>query len=241
MAHRNGLPVIIDRDARKLPRLRAQRPKRPRRECGVGRRESAKAGDQSLSNGPGTPQNLFCGAFVHFPPAESGQKGRRGAFIPRAKCPPEPPVRALRGRFLLHPSPASAAGLRFAPAGGRETKDEGGKPGGGKISENRRLTRNGKTDILRPLPNRSQPEGGAQDDQRKHGLVRIGRKEAWTEGALRTHAALRSKTAFFARSLSFCRTGSAFFAPFRRSLLFCKEDIVSWNRKPSSRPGKRPR
>ncbi len=110
-----------------------------------------------------------------------------------------------------------------------------------KISENRRLTRNGKTDILRPLSNRTRPEGGAQDDQRKHGLVRIGRKEAWTEGALRTHAALRSKTAFFARSLSFCRTGSAFFAPFRRSLLFCKEDIVSWNRKPSSRPGKRPR
>ena len=109
------------------------------------------------------------------------------------------------------------------------------------ISENRRLTRNGKTDILRPLSNRTRPEGGAQDDQRKHGLVRIGRKEAWTEGALRTHAALRSKTAFFARSLSFCRTGSAFFAPFRRSLLFCKEDIVSWNRKPSSRPGKRPR
>lgn len=108
-----------------------------------------------------------------------------------------------------------------------------------KISENRRLTKFGKTGILRPLPNRSQPEGGAQDDQRKQG--RIGRKEAWTEGALRTHAALRSKTAFFARSLSFCRTGSAFFAPFRRSLLFCKEDIVSWNRKPSSRPGKRPR
>ena len=140
-----------------------------------------------------------------------------------------------------HPSPASAAWLRFAPAGGRETKDGGGKPAGGKISENRRLTRNGKTDILRPLSNRTRPEGGAQDDQRKHGLVRIGRKEAWTEGALRTHAALRSKTAFFARSLSFCRTGSAFFAPFRRSLLFCKEDIVSWNRKPSSRPGKRPR
>ena len=50
---------------------------------------------------------------VHFPPAESGQKGRRGAITPRAKCPPEPPVRALRGRFLLHPSPASAAGLCF--------------------------------------------------------------------------------------------------------------------------------
>ena len=50
---------------------------------------------------------------VHFPPAESGQKGRRGATAPRAKCPPEPPVRALRGRFLLHPSPASAAGLCF--------------------------------------------------------------------------------------------------------------------------------
>ena len=67
---------------------------------------------------------------VHFPPAESGQKGRRGAFIPRAKCPPEPPVRPRRGWLLLHPSPASAAWLRFAPAGGRETKDEGGKPGG---------------------------------------------------------------------------------------------------------------
>ena len=110
---RNGLPVTIDREGQRLPRLRAQRPKRPRRECGVGRRESAKAGDQSLSNGPGTPQNLFCGEIVHFPPAESGQKGRRGAITPRAKCPPEPPVRALRGRFLLHPSPASAAGLCF--------------------------------------------------------------------------------------------------------------------------------
>ena len=119
---RNGLPVTIDREGQRLPRLRAQRPKRPRRECGVGRRESAKAGDQSLSNGPGTPQNLFCGAFVHFPPAESGQKGRRGALIPRAKCPPEPPVRALRGRFLLHPSPASAAGLRFTPPGDGEQK-----------------------------------------------------------------------------------------------------------------------
>ena len=183
-----------------------------RRECGVGRRESAKAGDQSLSNGPGTPQNLFCGAFVHFPPAESGQKGRRGALIPRAKCPPEPPVRALRGRFLLHPSPASAAWLRFAPAGGRKTKDEGGKPGGGKISENRRLTRNGKTDILRPLPNRSQPEGGAQDDQRKQG--RIGRKSVWTEGALRTHAALRSKTAFFCALSVFLQDGERFFCAF---------------------------
>ncbi len=114
-------------------------------------------------------------------------------------------------------------------------------PCGGKISENRRLTRNGKTDILRPLSNRTRPEGGAQDDQRKHGLVRIGRKEAWTEGALRTHAALRSKTAFFCALSVFLQDGERFFAPFRRSLLFCKEDIVSWNRKPSSRPGKRPR
>ena len=174
----------------------------------------ACSGDQSLSNGPGTPQNLFCGAFVHFPPAESGQKGRRGALIPRAKCPPEPPVRPFIGCLLLHPSPASAAWLRFAPAGGRETKDEGGKPGGGKISENRRLTRNGKTDILRPLPNRTRPEGGAQDDQRKHGLVRIGRKEAWTEGALRTHAALRSKTAFFCALSVFLQDGERFFCAF---------------------------
>ena len=75
---------------------------------------AAKTGDQSLSNGPGSPQRLRCGAFVHFPPAESGQKGRRGAFIPRAKCPPEPPVRPRRGWLLQHPSPASAAGLRFS-------------------------------------------------------------------------------------------------------------------------------
>ena len=39
------------------------------------------------SNRPGPPQNLFCGAFVHFPPAESGQKGRRGAFVPRRRVP----------------------------------------------------------------------------------------------------------------------------------------------------------
>ena len=69
------------------------------------------------SNRPGPPPRLRGGAFVHFPPAESGQKGRRGAFIPRAKCPPEPPVRALRSSQLLHPSPASAAGLRFSPPG----------------------------------------------------------------------------------------------------------------------------
>ena len=125
---RNGLPVTIDREGQRLPRLRAQRPKRPRRECGVGRRESAKAGDQSLSNGPGTPQNLFCGEIVHFPPAESGQKGRRGAITPRAKCPPEPPVRGLRGRFLLHPSPAADAGLRFAPAGGGDGRRRTGEP-----------------------------------------------------------------------------------------------------------------
>ena len=139
---------------------------------------------------------------------------RKTCFAGKSKCPPEPPVRALRGRFLLHPSPASAAGLRFAPAGGRETKDEGGKPGGGKISENRRLTRNGKTDILRPRSNRTRPEGGAQDDQRKHGLVRIGRKEAWTEGALRTHAALRSKTAFFCALSVFLQDGERFFCAF---------------------------
>ena len=54
------------------------------------------------------------GAFVHFPPAESGQKGRRGAFLPKAKCPPEPPVRPRRGWLLQYPSPASAAGLRFS-------------------------------------------------------------------------------------------------------------------------------
>ena len=84
----------------------------------------------------------------------------------------------------------------------------------GKISENRRLTKFGKTGILRPLPNRSQPEGGAQDDQRKHGLVRIGRKEAWTEGALRTHAALRSKTAFFCALSVFLQDGERFFCAF---------------------------
>ena len=67
----------------------------------------------NLWNSRGPPQNLFCGAFVHFPPAESGQKGRRGAFIPKAKCPPEPPVRPFIGCILLHPSPASAAGLGF--------------------------------------------------------------------------------------------------------------------------------
>ena len=70
----------------------------------------------------GPPQNLFCGEIVHFPPAESGQKGRRGAFVPRAKCPPDPPVRPRRGWLLQYPSPASAAGLCFAPPGdeGRE-------------------------------------------------------------------------------------------------------------------------
>ena len=34
-----------------------------------------------------------------------------------------------------HPSPASAAWLRFAPAGGRETKDEGDKPAGAKFQK----------------------------------------------------------------------------------------------------------
>ena len=73
------------------------------------------------SNRPGPPPRLRGGAFVHFPPAESGQKGRRGAFVPKAKCPPEPPVRPRRGWLLQHPSPASAAGLRFSLWG---TKDE---------------------------------------------------------------------------------------------------------------------
>ena len=155
--------------------------------------------------------------------------------------PPGAPRSPVLRKSSSAPQPRVCRVASLCSCGGTGDEGRGRQAGGGKISENRRLTRNGKTDILRPLSNRSQPEGGAQDDQRKHGLVRIGRKEAWTEGALRTHAALRSKTAFFARSLSFCRTGSAFFAPFRRSLLFCKEDIVSWNRKPSSRPGKRPR
>ena len=67
----------------------------------------------SLCRGRDRLRSLRCGACVHFPPAESGQKGRRGAITPKAKRPPEPPVRSLRGCFLLHPSPASAAGLRF--------------------------------------------------------------------------------------------------------------------------------
>ena len=73
----------------------------------------------------GTPPRLRGGAFVHFPPAESGQKGRRGAITPRAKCPPEPPVRPHRGWFLLHPSPASAAGLRFALRGTKRNNKKG--------------------------------------------------------------------------------------------------------------------
>ena len=76
---RNGLPVTIDREGQRLPRLRAQRPKRPRRECGVGRQESAKAGDQSLSNGPGTPQNLFCGEQKRRPVCLT--KRLRGAIV----------------------------------------------------------------------------------------------------------------------------------------------------------------
>ena len=36
---------------------------------------------------------------VHFPPAESGQKGRRGALIPRAKCPPDPPFAVSEDGF----------------------------------------------------------------------------------------------------------------------------------------------
>ncbi len=186
------------------------------------------------------------------PSSEGGKTGESSQTTSSCTRPTTPPLR-IRSAPPLTQGRQGAGGrswLSTALPGGKgrwdAARSEGAKapcqfPGGGKISENRRLTKFGKTGILRPLPNRSQPEGGAQDDQRKHGLVRIGRKEAWTEGALRTHAALRSKTAFFARSLSFCRTGSAFFAPFRRSLLFCKEDIVSWNRKPSSRPGKRPR
>ena len=46
------------------------------------------------------PAALRCGAFVHFPPAESGQKGRRGAFVPKAKCPPDPPFACSKAAFI---------------------------------------------------------------------------------------------------------------------------------------------
>ena len=40
---------------------RCNGPSGPRRECGVGRRKPARAGDQSRFNETGPPQNLFCG------------------------------------------------------------------------------------------------------------------------------------------------------------------------------------
>ena len=83
---------------------------------------AAKTGDQSLSNGPGSPQRLRCGAFVHFPPAESGQKGRRGAFVPKAKCPPDPPFAVSEDIFCCSPAPRLSRGFAFSLRG---TKDGG--------------------------------------------------------------------------------------------------------------------
>ena len=181
-------------------------------------------------------RQFICRKSMKFPgdPAKPVLRGNRNA-------PRSPPFALSEDGFCCTPAPRLPRGFALPLRGDGRRRTRAASPAGDKISENRRLTRNGKTDILRPLSNRTRPEGGAQDDQRKHGLVRIGRKEAWTEGALRTHAALRSKTAFFCALSVFLQDGERFFAPFRRSLLFCKEDIVSWNRKPSSRPGKRPR
>ena len=165
------------------------------------------------------------------PSSETANGGSGGHFALGIKAPRRPfcPLSA-GGKWTPFSAPAGAElplrRTRGAPQSIRianslpqspaatAPSSEGGKPGGGKISENRRLTRNGKTDILRPLSNRTRPEGGAQDDQRKHGLVRIGRKEAWTEGALRTHAALRSKTAFFCALSVFLQDGERFFCAF---------------------------
>ena len=61
----------------------------------------------------GPPQNLFCGEIVHFPPAESGQKGRRGAFVPKAKCPPDPPFAVSEDGFCCTPAPRLPRGFAF--------------------------------------------------------------------------------------------------------------------------------
>ena len=53
------------------------------------------------------------GAFVHFPPAESGQKGRRGAFLPKAKCPPDPPFAHSEDGFCSTPAPRLPRGFAF--------------------------------------------------------------------------------------------------------------------------------
>ena len=159
------------------------------------------------------------------PSSEGGKTGESSQTTSSCTRPTTPPLR-IRSAPPLTQGRQGAGGrswLSTALPGGKgrwdAARSEGAKapcqfPGGGKISENRRLTKFGKTGILRPLPNRTRPEGGAQDDQRKHGLVRIGRKEAWTEGALRTHAALRSKTAFFCALSVFLQDGERFFCTF---------------------------
>ena len=66
------------------------------------------------SNRPGPPPRLRGGAFVHFPPAESGQKGRRGALAPRAKCPPDPPFAHAEDGFCSTPAPRLPRGFAFS-------------------------------------------------------------------------------------------------------------------------------
>ena len=66
------------------------------------------------SNETGPPPRLRGGAFVHFPPAESGQKGRRGAFVPKAKCPPDPPFAHAEDGFCSTPAPRLPRGLAFS-------------------------------------------------------------------------------------------------------------------------------
>ena len=137
-----------------------------------------------------------------------------GGLYTKGEMPPGAPRSPVLRKSSSAPQPRVCRVASLCSCVGTGDEGRGRQAGGGKISENRRLTKFGKTGILRPLPNRSQPEGGAQDDQRKHGLVRIGRKEAWTEGALRTHAALRSKTAFFCALSVFLQDGERFFCAF---------------------------
>ena len=98
VSDRNGLPVTGNRLLRQTYNPSASHPLSTSPYTGEARGGGKKlaphhfAGQRPKGIGPAA---LRCGAFVHFPPAESGQKGRRGAFVPKAKCPPGPPVRLL--------------------------------------------------------------------------------------------------------------------------------------------------
>ena len=134
---RNGLPVTIDREGQRLPRLRTQRPKRPRRECGVGRRESAKR--SSAASAAVLPQGAaVCGdrgglmkrgprsacAVGHsstFHRRKVDRKAAGGPLYQGRNAPRSPPFALSEDGFCYTPAPRLPRGFAF-PCGGRKTK-----------------------------------------------------------------------------------------------------------------------